>query len=194
MDGKIAGVNQEADVKIDALKGTINSKYNLAVNADGRVAGIHMSATNDPAQPTKIIFTADKIAVAPQNGTDVCPFGIEGNKVYLDNAMIRNASIGSAQITDASITTAKIGNAAINSAKIQDGAITNAKIVNGAIDNAKIGNYIQSSNWNGSTGWHINKNGSATFMNATVKGNITADSGTLNNVTINSSCVIKGML
>lgn len=68
------------------------------------------------------------------------------------------------------------------------------QIVNGAIDNAKIGNYIQSSNWNGSTGWHINKNGSATFMNATIRGNITADSGTLNNVTINSSCVIKGML
>ncbi|EHC2749475.1 hypothetical protein JTX96_000990 [Escherichia coli] len=194
MDGKVAGVNQEAKAEIDKLKGTINSKYNLAVNADGRVAGIHMSATNDPAQPTRLIFTADKIAVAPQSGSGVCPFGIEGNKVYLDSAMIRNASIGTTQINDAAITTAKIGNAAINSAKIQDGAITNAKIVNGAIDNAKIGNYIQSSNWNGSTGWHINKNGSATFMNATVKGNITADSGTLNNVTINSSCVIKGML
>lgn len=68
MDGKIAGMNQEADVKIDALKGTINSKYNLAVNADGRVAGIHMSASNDPAQPTRIIFNADKIAIAPQGG------------------------------------------------------------------------------------------------------------------------------
>lgn len=194
MDGKIAGVNQEADVKIDALKGTINSKYNLAVNADGRVAGIHMSASNDPAQPTRIIFNADKIAIAPQGGAAVPPFGVEGNKVYIDGAMVRNASIGTAQINDAAITNAKIGNAAINTAKIQDGAITNAKIVNGAIDNAKIGNYIQSSNWNGSTGWHINKNGSATFMNAKIKGNITADSGTLNNVTINSSCVIKGML
>ncbi|WP_236525952.1 phage tail tip protein [Escherichia coli] len=195
MDGKIAGVNQEAEAKIDKLTGTINSKYNLSVNADGRVAGIHMSATNDPAKPTRIIFTADKLAVAPQDGAaGVVPFGVEGNKVYMDWSMIRNASIGTAQINDAAITNAKIGNAAINTAKIQDGAITNAKIVNGAIDNAKIGNYIQSSNWNGSTGWHINKNGSATFMNATVKGNITADSGTLNNVTINSSCVIKGML
>ncbi|WP_063123760.1 phage tail tip domain-containing protein [Escherichia coli] len=195
MDGKVAGVNQEAEAKIDKLKGTINSKYNLAVNADGRVAGIHMSATNDPAKPTRIIFTADKLAVAPQDGAaGVVPFGVEGNKVYMDWSMIRNASIGTAQINDAAITNAKIGNAAINTAKIQDGAITNAKIVNGAIDNAKIGNYIQSSNWNGSTGWHINKNGSATFMNATIRGNITADSGTLNNVTINSSCVIKGML
>ncbi|MFA8256389.1 phage tail protein [Escherichia coli] len=195
MDGKIAGVNQEAEAKIDKLTGTINSKYNLSVNADGRVAGIHMSATNDPAKPTRIIFTADKLAVAPQDGAaGVVPFGVEGNKVYMDWSMIRNASIGTAQINDAAITNAKIGNAAINTAKIQDGAITNAKIVNGAIDNAKIGNYIQSSNWNGSTGWHINKNGSATFMNATIRGNITADSGTLNNVTINSSCVIKGML
>lgn len=129
-----------------------------------------MSATNDPAKPTRIIFTADKLAVAPQDGAaGVVPFGVEGNKVYMDWSMIRNASIGTAQINDAAITNAKIGNAAINTAKIQDGAITNAKIVNGAIDNAKIGNYIQSSNWNGSTGWHINKNGSATFMNAKIR-------------------------
>ncbi|WP_258271101.1 phage tail tip fiber protein, partial [Escherichia coli] len=80
----------------------MNSKYNLSVNADGRVAGIHMSATNDPAKPTRIIFTADKLAVAPQDGAaGVVPFGVEGNKVYMDWSMIRNASIGTAQINDA---------------------------------------------------------------------------------------------
>lgn len=178
MDGKVAGVNQEMESKIDNLKGTINSKYNLSVNADGRVAGIHMSASSDPATPTKIIFTADKLAIAPQNGTDVCPFGVEGNKVYMDSSMIRNAAIGTAQISDAAITTAKIGDAAINGAKIQKAAITSAHIVNGSIDNAKIGNYIQSDNWNGNTGWHIGKDGTAKFMNVTVKGHVEATSGT----------------
>lgn len=194
MDGKIAGVNQEADVKIDALKGTINSKYNLAVNADGRVAGIHMSATNDPAEPTRIIFTADKIAVAPQNGSEVCPFGIEDNKVYLDNAMIRNAAIGTAQISDAAITTAKIGTAQINGAHIQHAQIGTGHIIDGSIDNAKIGNYIQSYNWNGNDGWYIGKDGTCHFRHANIRGHLVADSGEMNNVTINSSCRILGML
>ncbi|EKS5110334.1 DUF1983 domain-containing protein [Escherichia coli] len=195
MDGKIAGVNQEADVKIDALKGTINSKYNLAVNADGRVAGIHMSATNDPAQPTRIIFTADKLAVAPQDGAaGVVPFGVEGNKVYMDWSMIRNASIGTAQINDAAITTAKIGTAQINGAHIQHAQIGTGHIIDGSIDNAKIGNYIQSYNWNGNDGWYIGKDGTCHFRHANIRGHLVADSGEMNNVTINSSCRILGML
>ncbi|EJI7788801.1 DUF1983 domain-containing protein [Salmonella enterica] len=177
MDGKVAGVNQEMDSKIDTLKGTINSKYNLAVNADGRVAGMHMSASNDPAVPTKVIFTADKFAIAPQDGSDVVPFGVEGNKVYMDGAIIRNASIGTAQINDASITSAKIGHAAINSAHIQNAAIGSAHIVNGAIDNAKIGQVIQSYNWDGYNGWMIDKNGNVYFGNGTFRGDIYANNG-----------------
>ncbi|EIC3047333.1 DUF1983 domain-containing protein [Salmonella enterica subsp. enterica serovar Manhattan] len=177
LDGKIAGVNEEAKAEVDALKGTINSKYNLAVNADGRVAGIHMSATNDPAVPSKIIFTADKLAVAPQDGSEVAPFGVEGNKVYMDGSIIRNASIGTAQIGDAAITSAKIGHAAINSAHIQNAAIGNAHIQNGSIDNAKIGNFIQSNNWDGNNGWHIGKDGSAHFRNANISGYINATDG-----------------
>ncbi|EGU6954164.1 DUF1983 domain-containing protein [Salmonella enterica] len=177
MDGKVAGVNQEMDSKIDTLKGTINSKYNLAVNADGRVAGMHMSASNDPAVPTKVIFTADKFAIAPQDGSDVVPFGVEGNKVYMDGAIIRNASIGTAQINDASITSAKIGHAAINSAHIQNAAIGSAHIVNGAIDNAKIGQVIQSYNWDGYNGWMMDKNGNVYFGNGTFRGDIYANNG-----------------
>lgn len=177
MDGKVAGVNQEMDSKIDTLKGTINSKYNLAVNADGRVAGMHMSASNDPAVPTKVIFTADKFAIAPQDGSDVVPFGVEGNKVYMDGSIIRNASIGTAQINDASITSAKIGHAAINSAHIQNAAIGSAHIVNGAIDNAKIGQVIQSYGWDGYNGWMIDKNGNVYFGNGTFRGDIYANNG-----------------
>ncbi|EPY8265868.1 phage tail tip fiber protein [Salmonella enterica subsp. enterica serovar Litchfield] len=177
MDGKVAGVNQEMDSKIDTLKGTINSKYNLAVNADGRVAGMHMSASNDPAVPTKVIFTADKFAIAPQDGSDVVPFGVEGNKVYMDGAIIRNASIGTAQINDASITSAKIGHAAINSAHIQNAAIGSAHIVNGSIDNAKIGQVIQSYNWDGYNGWMMDKNGNVYFGNGTFRGDIYANNG-----------------
>ncbi|HDL7102208.1 TPA: hypothetical protein PXM46_000378 [Yersinia enterocolitica] len=42
-----------------------------------------------------------------------------------------------------------------------------------------IGEYIQSSNWNGSTiGWHVNKNGDAWFNNANIRGQLTMDTTT----------------
>ncbi|EOI7386135.1 phage tail tip fiber protein, partial [Yersinia enterocolitica] len=54
-----------------------------------------------------------------------------------------------------------------------------AFIQDGSITNAKIGEYIQSSNWNGSTiGWHVNKNGDAWFNNANIRGQLTMDTTT----------------
>ncbi len=52
-------------------------------------------------------------------------------------------------------------------------------IQDGSIDNGKIGNYIQSSNWDGTgnVGWHINKSGYATFNGVTVRGTIYATNG-----------------
>ncbi|WP_231600453.1 DUF1983 domain-containing protein [Leclercia sp. 119287] len=52
-------------------------------------------------------------------------------------------------------------------------------IQDGSIDNGKIGNYLQSSNWDGTgnVGWHINKSGYATFNGVTVRGTIYATSG-----------------
>ncbi len=52
-------------------------------------------------------------------------------------------------------------------------------IQDGSMDNAKIGNYIQSSNWDGTgnVGWHINKSGYATFNGVTVRGTIYATDG-----------------
>ncbi|MBM6636601.1 DUF1983 domain-containing protein [Leclercia adecarboxylata] len=57
--------------------------------------------------------------------------------------------------------------------------LRSAFIQDGSIDNGKIGNYIQSSNWDGTgnVGWHINKSGYATFNGVTVRGTIYATNG-----------------
>lgn len=56
--------------------------------------------------------------------------------------------------------------------------IQSAVIKDGSITNAKIGNVIQSNNYvAGSAGWMINKSGSAELSNATVRGNLYANSG-----------------
>lgn len=70
-----------------------------------------------------------------------------------------------------------------------------AYIKDGTITNAKIGNVIQSNDYAaGSTGWIIPKNGSPEFNNGTFRGSITANSGSLNNVTIAQNCQILGKL
>lgn len=57
---------------------------------------------------------------------------------------IANATITGAKIDSATITNANIAVGTITSANIQDATIATADIANGAIDNAKIGNVIQS--------------------------------------------------
>lgn len=72
-------------------------------------------------------------------------------------------------ITQANIST-YISGAAIGTAYIADAAITSAKILDGEITNAKIGSFIQSSNYSaGSSGWKIDKAGSAEFNDITVR-------------------------
>ncbi|EMH5466690.1 TPA: DUF1983 domain-containing protein [Serratia marcescens] len=71
--------------------------------------------------------------------------------------------------------------------------INDAFIKDASITNAKIGEYISSNNYiPGMTGWIIRKDGSADFQNVTVRGDIYANYGVLNNVTINENCTVKG--
>lgn len=179
LNGNIAKVQQESKASVDALTGKVNSQYAVSATANGVVAGISLMA-NGTTQNSSIIFNADKIAITHGSNASTAkvPFMVADNTVWMNSAMIRNASIGSAQIADAAITNAKIANLSVNTAKIADGSITNAKIGNAQINSAKIAQQIQSDNWNGSnTGWMINKNGTANFQNVTVRGNIQADSG-----------------
>ncbi|HDD9460970.1 TPA: DUF1983 domain-containing protein, partial [Escherichia coli] len=183
-DSAIASVSTEAKASVDELTGTINSKWAVQTNADGVVAGISMLANKnaDGSKSSSIIFNADKIAITNNNTPEgaVPPFMVADNKTYLQDAMIRDASIGNAKIGYAAIDTAKIQDAAINNAKIQDGAITSAKIGNAQIGNAQIAYEISSDNWfpsGGTQGWTIRKDGWASFQNVNIRGNIQADSG-----------------
>ncbi|HHT5141168.1 TPA: phage tail tip fiber protein [Enterobacter hormaechei] len=179
LNGNIAKVQQESKASVDALTGKVNSQYAVSATANGVVAGISLMA-NGTTQNSSIIFNADKIAITHGSNASTAkvPFMVADNTVWMNSAMIRNASIGSAQIADAAITNAKIANLSVNTAKIVDGSITNAKIGNAQINSAKIAQQIQSDNWNGSnTGWMIDKNGTANFQNVTVRGTIQADSG-----------------
>ncbi|WKS80394.1 DUF1983 domain-containing protein [Edwardsiella tarda] len=186
-------VNEIVESKISTAD---NSKWQIRVNHNGNVSGVALGNNG-----TESVFTvlADRFSIidpkSANQASKVYPFVVQGGKVWIQNGMIQNGSIGTAQIGDASISNAKIQNASINGVKIQNGSIGTAHIQNGAIDNAKIGNYIQSNNYvPGKSGWSINKNGGAEFSNATFRGHIDANSGTLNNVHISANCQIDGTL
>src|SRR5699024_5844499 len=101
---------------------------------------------------------------------------VQGGKTYINSAVIATASIKEAMINDLSVSRAKIQSAAIDNTKIANAAIRNVHIMDGVIDSAKISQQIQSTNWDGTNGWAINKNGNAWFGNVSIRGNIQATS------------------
>lgn len=179
----VASVTTEMAAK--ATKAEVNASYSLAVNANGTVAGFKLIAGGS-TNTSAIYFAADKFivsgsATATVGGT--APFAIVNGTTYLKTAMIQQASLGTAYIADAAITNLKLANGSVNTLNVVDGAISNAKI----------GNIIQSNNYvAGSTGWAINKSGSAEFQSGTFRGAVYATSGSFTGAITATSGSFKG--
>ncbi|MBW6028430.1 phage tail tip protein [Klebsiella pneumoniae] len=175
---KIADVSTEAKAEIDKVTGQVNSQYAMTVDANGVYAGFTLLAQDGPVKGSKAIFAADKFMIVPteQDAAKAKPvFAVDTTTrtVYLDNAVIKDASIG----------TAKIADAAIDTAKIKDASITNGKITG----------FIQSDNYvPGSQGWKINKNGGSEFSNVVVRGEVHANSGVFNGTVNAQNGVFNG--
>ncbi len=72
-------------------------------------------------------------------GATTVPFYLATDgKIYIDVAVIKDASILTAKIADLQVTEAKIANATITGAKIANATIANANIVNATIERLKI--------------------------------------------------------
>ncbi|HHI0260378.1 phage tail tip fiber protein, partial [Klebsiella pneumoniae] len=173
----------------------LGSRWQLQVSNNGNVTGIALAADEKTS-----VFTvmADRFSVISTDSAKlsdrVYPLVVQNGKVWLNSAVIASASINEAMINNLAVSRAKIQDAAIDNLKLANGAVRNIHIMDGVIDSAKISQQIQSSNWDGTNGWMINKNGTANFGNATIRGTIFANSGVLNNVTINENCNILGTL
>ncbi|MGP2869123.1 host specificity protein J [Serratia nevei] len=140
------------------LKDMWSVKVGKTVDGKLYTAGIGVGVENTPeGMQSQVLILADRFAVlntADGQGSAVSvPFAIENNQVFINDALIKDASI----------------------------------------TNAKIGEYISSNNYiPGMMGWIIRKDGSADFQSVTVRGDIYANYGVLNNVTINENCTVKG--
>ena len=136
------------------FKGNVDASWSIKIATDnngrkyatGMSLGLTGSGTNVQSQ---CIFLVDRfVLMTAANGTYQTPFYVTNGAMYVREAFIKDASIGTAKIADAAITTAKIAQ------------------------------QIQSTNYaSGSTGWMINKNGNAELNNVTVRGTVYANSG-----------------
>ncbi len=108
-----------------------HSTYGVTADVNGRISGFGFQADRGM---TVFKVLADYFYISsPTN--DSKPFYVDAtnNIVYIQNAFIKDGSIGNAKIGDAAITTAKIGDAAITTAKIGDLQVDTIKIKDGAV-------------------------------------------------------------
>ena len=153
VNGNTTAIETTSNALTD-FKGNVDASWSIKIATDnngrkyatGMSLGLTGSGTNVQSQ---CIFLVDRFALmTAANGTYQTPFYVTNGAMYVREAFIKDASIGTAKIADAAITTAKIAQ------------------------------QIQSTNYKaGSAGWMINKNGSAELNNVTVRGAVYASSG-----------------
>lgn len=136
------------------FKGNVDASYSIKLATDNNgmkyATGMSLGLTGDGTNfQSQCIFLVDRfVLMTAANGTYQSPFYVTNGAMYVREAFIKDASIGTAKIADAAITTAKIAQR------------------------------IQSTNYaSGSAGWMIDKNGNAEFNNVTVRGKVYASSG-----------------
>ena len=135
----------------------LQAQYSVKLDVNGHVSGY--AAVND-GTTSAFVFRADTFAVGAP-GVDSLSFVIDGTKVVMDGASIKDATIGDAKISSLTIDKL-IGNTA---------AFVEANINEGSITNAMIGQEIKSDGYvAGSTGWRIHKSGYAEFSDIKVRG------------------------
>ena len=153
VNGNTTAIETTSNALTD-FKGNVDASYSIKLATDNNgmkyATGMSLGLTGDGTNfQSQCIFLVDRfVLMTAANGTYTTPFYVSNGAMYVKEAFIKNASIGTAKIADAAITTAKIAQ------------------------------QIQSTNYAaGSSGWMINKNGSAELNNVTVRGTVYASSG-----------------
>jgi predicted phage tail protein len=183
----LAAVQQTANTSASTISGA-QAEYGVKVEVVGggkRVAagfGLNVMAGPNGSESAFGVRADEFFVVNPSDGAERIPFIVVNGQVYISSAVIQDASIASAKIADL----------AANKITGMDSSFVLAKIGTGNITNAYIGSIIQSDNYvANSTGWRINKNGTAEFQGVKVRGDVEASAIKAGVVNIIDSLMIQ---
>lgn len=127
------GLSTSVDVVQSSVDGVMGL-WGVRVNNNGVISGMALTSDLVDGEPvTAIVFDVDEFTIARSNGNAaMAPFTVIGGVVYLNEAVIGSASIGSAHIKDAAIKSAHIKNLAVETLHIAGEAVETGKLGNQA--------------------------------------------------------------
>ena len=172
IDANGIAIAQEIGVRTNET-GELYAQYTVKIDAGGLVSGFGLASEPvNGATVSSFIVHANNFAVGFPGQTDAYPFVI--GTVNGLSSIGMNASTF---ILDLTVTDAKIASLKADKLYVDSGTLAQAIIGQADITNAMIANIIQSNNYvAGSSGWIINKAGSAEFRNILARGDIEATS------------------
>lgn len=154
----------------------LKAQYTVKIDSNGYVTGYGLASEPVNGAPySTFAVRADRFYIASPSGPGVAatmPFIVQTTPTTAGDGSVIPAGVylRDAFIANGTIKRAQIGLGAIDEARIADAAITRAKIADASIDSAKIANIIQSNNYGATSGWLINRDGSAYFNNLFARG------------------------
>lgn len=137
--GSVSASVQDLSRTVTTIDGKIQATRTIkvAVNSGGTqyLAGIGVGVDNTTGgMQSQVVVVADRFSVMHTiNGSPKAVFSVQGGVAFINDAMIRNASITTAKIADGAITNAKIANAQITAAKIGTAEIDTLRIKGNAV-------------------------------------------------------------
>jgi hypothetical protein len=86
--GSVAALSQAV---VD-LEGNVNTRYTLALNAKGKVAGMYFG---NNGEVSRLVFLTDEFSIASEtDGVVVSPFTITGGVVYMTEVVVSKLTVG----------------------------------------------------------------------------------------------------
>lgn len=167
---------------------TMNAMWSTKASINDVVGGFGLMAEKDPDGETRIKFLvdADIFAVLGRNGNKRAPFVIKDGVVYMNKLLLDDAEIGR-------VIAKYINVQHLKGSLIEGGSFRGGDLWLGENATGPFGAYGKK--WNAGIDSMGRIYGSDVyFSNGTFQGNVLANSGTMNNVTIRENCSILGKL
>ncbi|MBL0525235.1 DUF1983 domain-containing protein [Aeromonas dhakensis] len=169
-DAEVNGLKASVQTISQAQVGTdrkVSAIYGLKVDANGKVAGMTLGATD---KGSTVDFLADTFRIASStNGVAQTAFEVRNGTTYIRNAMI--GDLTSTNIRTGSLT----GNEIASTGVIRAGSGMNSATLDGASPDWRI--YVGNAANPYAAPFRIDKYGNVWADNASIKGNIVATSG-----------------